>query len=486
MAQKEELAKILGAEKVFDDPETLEVYSRDQSFAAPGRPWYVVKPGNTEEVQKIIKWANENSVPLTPVSSPDGPRFHGDTIPFQGGIVVDLGKMNKVLRVDRRDKVAMIEPGVTFDQLESELRKNGLRAFKPLLPRRTKSVLASYLEREPIVVPKDHWDATDPLICTEVVFGTGDIFRTGSAAGPGTVDEQLKAGMTQVNPSGPGLTSLSRVIQGAQGTMGIVTWATVVCGLLPEDQKAFFVLSDTLEPLIDLTYKLLRYRIGEELFLLNSFSLANIMAEGSEEIGKLSAELPPWVLFLNLTGHEFFPEERIEYQEKDTRDLAQGFGLELVSSVGGISGTGLRRMLEKPPEQYYKLKFKGGCQDIIFLTTLDRTPSFITEVYRELEAYRYPAKELGVYFQPIVQGCACHCEFCLMYDPANAAEKEGIKTLLMEASPNLAHFGAFFSRPYWPWADIAYRMDAETTSALRKVKGIFDPRGIMNPGKLCF
>jgi FAD/FMN-containing dehydrogenase len=54
------------------------------------------------------------------------------------------------------------------------------------------------------------------------------------------------------------------------------------------------------------------------------------------------------------------------------------------------------------------------------------------------------------------------------------------------AAGALANRGAFFSRPYGPWADMAYRRDAGTTMALRKVKGIFDPNNVMNPGKLCF
>ena len=203
MSIKEGLASISGAQNVFDDEEMLLSFSGDESFVSPGKPWCVVRPKDAEEVREVVKWANENAVPLIPVSSPGGPRFRGDTIPSQGGVIVDLSGMNKILNIDRRDRVAMIEPGVTFEQLEPELKKNGLRILKPLLPRKTKSVLASYLEREPILVPKEHWDTIDPLICTEIIFGTGDVHRTGSAAGPGSIKEQLESGMKQINPIGP-------------------------------------------------------------------------------------------------------------------------------------------------------------------------------------------------------------------------------------------------------------------------------------------
>ena len=142
--------------------------------------------------------------------------------------------------------------------------------------------------------------------------------------------------------------------------------------------------------------------------------------------------------------------------------------------------------LAQPPEKYYKMRFKGGFQDIFFITTLDKSPGFVTEMYKEIISHQYPSTELGVYIQPTVQGCSCHCEFNLMYDPSNKTEKQNIKTLLIGASEKLARSGAFFNRPYWPWTDIAYRMDAETTAALRKVKGIFDPNHIMNPSKLIY
>ncbi len=486
MAEKKALEKIVGKENVFDDEATLGEYAKDESFASPGMPWCVVRPKNTEEVQGVIKWANESGEPLTPVSSPGGPRFRGDTIPSQGGVVVDLSGMNKILNIDRSDKVAMIEPGVTFDQLENELRKKGLRVLKPLLARRTKSVLASCLEREPIVVPREHWDALDPLICTEIVFGTGDVFRTGSAAGPGTVEEQLKAGARQVNPVGPASTDFARVVQGAQGTLGIVTWATVVCGIVPTMQKAFFIVAEDLQPLIDLTHRLTLDRMGEDLFLLNSVTLGAIMADGAEEVKRLSSSLPSWILFLNLTGNEYFPEEKIGYQEKEVRDLAQTLGLEVHASVDGFSGKAMMKELDNPPETYYKMKYKGGCEEIFFTTTLDKTPGFIGQVYREMESSRYPMTDMGIYIQPMVQGCSCHCEFTFPYNPSDLREKERLKGFSAKASEGLAHSGAFFSRPYGPWADIAYRMDAEATAALRKVKGIFDPKGILNPGKLCY
>jgi FAD/FMN-containing dehydrogenase len=238
---EQELEKILGSENVLNNTEVLEEYSGDLSFAPRVRPRCIVRPGNADEVQKLIKWANEASAHLIPVSS-GAPHFRGDTVPgVVGSIIVDLSRMKNIIRVDQRNRVAMIEPGVTFGELIPELEKAGLRLNLPLLPRGSKSVIGSMLEREPVIMPLYQWDALDPLTCIEVIFGTGDLFRTGSAAGPGSLEEQWAAKQAQVNPMGPGQTDFARVVQGAQGTMGIVTWSTVRCELVPTLQRPFLV-----------------------------------------------------------------------------------------------------------------------------------------------------------------------------------------------------------------------------------------------------
>lgn len=185
-----ELEKIVGSEHVLDHPTLLEEYSEDLSFTPQIKPKGIVRPANTDEVQRIIQWANKTQTPLIPISS-GPPHFRGDTVPGANGtILVDLSRMRRIIRIDPKNKIAMIEPGVPFGELQSELAKHGLCAYMPLLPRRSKSVIGSILEREPIIRPSHHWDSTDPLLCTEVIFGTGDKFRTGEASGPDTVEEQ--------------------------------------------------------------------------------------------------------------------------------------------------------------------------------------------------------------------------------------------------------------------------------------------------------
>ncbi len=480
MAERE-LAEIVGTGNVLSGTEVIKEYSRDLSFVPAVAPRCVVKPGNVGEVQELVKWANSNLTPLVPVSS-GAPHFRGDTVPGTGGsVIVDLSQMKRVIRVDPRNKVAMVEPGVTFIELQAELAEAGLSAYMPLAPRGNKSVIGSVLEREPITMPAHHWDSTDPWLCAEVVFGTGDKFRTGEASGPDTVEEQWELGRVQMNPFGHSHVDFQRLISGAQGTIGIVTWATLKCHYLPQLKKAFLVPSKNIEPLIDLSYRLVRFRLGASQFILNGLNLACLLGQNSEEIEKLKKTLPPWVLFVSFEGYGVLPEDKVAYETADFKDMARECNLKPAASIPGAKAEEVLARLAPSPEPYWKLRFKGGFQDIFFLTTLDKTADFITAM-SELA----PPENTGVYLQPTVQGTSCHCEFNLYYDPADRAEADAARWLVGHGAGEMARRGGFFSRPYGAWRDTAYSSAEGTQKMQRKVKGIFDPNGILNPGKLCF
>jgi FAD/FMN-containing dehydrogenase len=466
----------------------LEQYSRDFSFAKPVMPASVVRPKNTQEVETIVRFANENLIPIVPVSS-GPPHFRGDTVPGQGGaIIVDLSDMKKIIKVDRVNRVAMIEPGVRFRDLREEVGKAGLRPNTPLLPRSSKSVVGSLLEREPVTMPCYHWDISDPLDCLEVVFGTGDRFRTGSAAGPGDIDEQATAGGAQDEPLGPGQTSWHRAIQGAQGSFGIVTWATVRCEVLPQTEEPFIVGASSVERILELASWLIRLRLVNECFVLNSMDLATIFS-GADSAGRryLKEELPAWTLFFIIAGYDYYPEERVRYMTADVSAAAQRLGLVPVKAMSGVSAHRFLTLLRDPSsDSYWKMSNGGACQDLFFLTTYDRICGQIETVQRVAGDVGYSASQIGCYLQPVAQGSSCHCEFNFFYDGTNNREAERVKELSNKATRGLLDAGAFFSRPYGENARTIMNRDAATVGALRKIKAILDPNGIMNPGKLCF
>ena len=473
--------------ELLTDPHLLESYRRDESFVCPIRPHSVVRIENTAQLQAVVKWANETRTPLVPVSSA-GPHFNGDTVPSVGGsVIIDLSGMKRILRVDRRNRIAMVEPGVTFGELRPALAKEGLAPLMPLLPRRGKSVLTAFLERTPITAPRFHWEPQDPLQCVEVVYGTGDIMRTGSAAIPSSLEAQWQLGKAQVRGTGPSQVDFTRLLQGAQGTMGIVTWGSITCRPLPKRSQLFLVSCDKPTPLVELAYAITFKKLGEDLFLLNRASLAAMLGTTAQEIDELRIKLPPWILVLGIDAAGVLPEEKIAYQEAECTELAQALGLALRAAAAGIGAQRIEAMLSGPtPETDWKLRRRGAGASIFFLTTLDKACGFIG-AFRAIAADRLdPFGDIGVYVQPTVQGANCHVQFDIGYSPASRCETQNATWMVEEGAALLARQGAFFSRPYGPWARAAYDGDPQVVIAQRKLKQIFDPNGILNPGKLCF
>ena len=173
----------------------------------------------------------------------------------------------------------MASPGVTYAQLQPELAKEGMRITPPLFPRANKSVVASLLERQPTLIPRYNYALPEPLRDCGVIWGDGQKFYTGEAGqGPLSIDAQWDAGRRLVDPKGPAHTDFFRLLTGAQGTFGIVIWASVKCELLADPKKTLFVNADKLEDLIDLSYRLTRVRVGDEMLLLNNAYLSTLVA----------------------------------------------------------------------------------------------------------------------------------------------------------------------------------------------------------------
>ena len=133
MMFKDELPKTIDRKNIIDDPEILNQFSEDISVTPSSMPVLAVRPETSKEVQGIIKLAHKHKVPLVPVSS-GPPRFHGDTIPERGGVIVDFSQMKQICEIDPVNRYAMMEPGVTYGELIPELKRKGMRLNVPLFP----------------------------------------------------------------------------------------------------------------------------------------------------------------------------------------------------------------------------------------------------------------------------------------------------------------------------------------------------------------
>ena len=485
MDTRDKLLEIVGAENFSDDPTVLKKYASDFSLVPPGAPSYVAKPKNAEEVGNIIRFANEHSIPVVPVSS--DVHFNGATIPKQGGIVLDLTQMKKVLEIDEANRRARVEAGVMWQQLTEELAKKGMRMIMPLLPHANRSVLTDYLERE--VPTNTVYDYGESMQSMEVVWPNGEIFRMGSASVDGYPDSISKG----ANPSGPGL-DFYRFLQGAQGTMGVVTWANLKIESIPKMDKVLLAPVDDLGYGQEFLYRILPRRIGQECLLLNNIDLAAIVAEKwPGDFETLRGTLPPWTLILVVSGLLRRPEEKIAYEENFLNQVVRNEfrKMQLQDNLPGVPAVGrkLLSMLRNPwptDKIYWKNISKGGSQNLFFIARPSSVPLYVDTVEKMAAQYGYPISDIGIYIQPIEHNRACHTEFTFFYNPASSSEKARIADLYQNAALALLNQGAFFTRPYGKLASTVYERASSYTVALKRLKKVFDPKNIMNPGNLCF
>jgi len=459
------------------DPEALACYAGDYSLMPPSRPRIAVLPGNAEEIQHIVRYAARTRTPVTPRSSRVG--FFGAGIPSQGGILLDMRRLNRILQIDPKDRKVKVEPGVTWANVQAALEKEGMMVCCPLLPHRDKSVLTSAMEREPLLIPKSEYNET--FLTAEMVIGNGELFWTGTALAKDMVG--------QTNPEAFILGT--RLFRGHQGTLGIVTWANLKAEFIPKVDRLYFIGFDNIGAVADPVYRIQRLMLGSECLVLNSHNLALILAQrGAGDFETLKEVLPPFTVILCLSGLRRRPEGRIAYEQAALMKLAGELGFEPRTTLNGIENAGelMLRLLRKPwpNETYWKFFARGSSAEIFFLGTLDRAEVFNRTVLEAAERYDYPASDIGIYLQPIERGRICHYQFSFPYRPDDPSETAKMRALFLETSRQVVTAGGFFANPYGPWADLVFSRTASYNRVMRTVKAAFDPGNILNPGKLGF
>ena len=432
-------------------------------------------PASTEDVQKLVCNARKNGTSLVPVSS-GAPHFHGAS-ENPGAETVCFSRMDRIMTIDRKGRYVRVEPGVTFGELIPKLTEAGLRLNLPFLPRPGKSVAASALEREAILIPKYQYDYPDPLLTVEAVFGTGDVFRTGSAAGPGSFEENSS---DKILPWGPGSMDYLRLFSAAQGTFGLITWATLKAEIVPTVSRLFLIQSENISSLIDLAYDLTLNRIPDECIILNRRNFACAFAQDQSEEAELS-RAASWVMLCRVCGFDRYPEERLAIYEGYVEDACKKHFLSCERQPAFLPRPmkAYEAMLTDCDrrEIYWRLRH-GPERELLMLAPPSKTAAIAARLQT-----RFP--EAGVTVQPQVQGRAHRIECDLFLEDGGEKADITAEAALFEAAKELMPMGAYFDRPYGRLPELVYS-EPTSTDAIRRLKDIFDPDHILNPGKLCF
>jgi hypothetical protein len=466
---RKKLTDIFGNERALDDKKILYEYARDQSFAPGRKPDFVVFPESVDEIQQTVRLANETSTPVIPYSS--GLNLHGAALPDHGGIILNLSRMNNILEIDKNNWFVVVEPGVTYQQLQQVLMQNGFRLMIPFGVPPGRSALTSYLERDPVMAAPS--------------FEYGN-FLSGGRPG-GTL--------------GPIRNHIFRLWTGAQGTLGIMTKMVIAIYPYIRERKIFFFSFNDLTEAIEPIKRIQRKQIGTECFLLNRFNMAVLLSDEwqvpdvfpagprpSHAFENFQTILPPWILTLCLNGSPRYPEEKIAYEEKALREVCDELRLELKKDLPGAEHAGgfIMHEIFYPWSILKKFNYRGSVHDLSFKSPLKRIADLDRVIHKLCDAYGYDRSAIGAYLLPMERGRAVHCEFDLHCDPEDRNEVGMVKSLWLKASEALMNQGAFFDRPYGAWAEMVFRRSGNHTVKLKEIKREMDPRGILNPGKLCF
>jgi glycolate oxidase len=217
----QKLQSIVGEEFVKSDVDSRSNYGHDETEKLLFLPEVVVKPITAEEISKILLLANEELIPVTPRGAGTG--LSGGALPIYGGISLSMERFNKIIEIDERNLQATIEPGVINELFQNVVKEVGL--FYPPDPASKGSCFLGGNVAESSGGPKcvKYGTTKDYILNLEVVLPTGEIIYTGAN--------------TLKNSTGYNLTQL---MVGSEGTLGIVT--KIIVKLLPYPKHNLLIL----------------------------------------------------------------------------------------------------------------------------------------------------------------------------------------------------------------------------------------------------
>ena len=483
-SEKQQLLDIFG-DRAVTDPNELKKHSKAKFHRTGIEPVMVVKPQTTEEVVQLVNWARLTKTPLVPVSS-SGEHYNGGSNPSVAeAVMVDFSTMTAIQSINKTFRIVVMDPGVTYEDLIPALDKEGMYLSSTLAPKAGKSVIASLLEGEPRVNPNASFNYHEPLRSTRTVWGDGKEMGTGMG-GAGPLKAMQDAQKWQNMPGGPGLIDYYRMLTRAEGTMGLVCWASAHTMLKPVYHEMYFAGSDNLNKVVEFVYQVTRVRFGEEIFILSGTQFANLMGKDAADVTLIESKSPTWIALVGIASAQVLPEMKFAQQKEDIEDFALKCGLMLSPVVAGISGKAAIERINTPckPGKYWKETRKGAFKDIIFVSTMDKALGFVKIVEAAADKEGLKASNIGTYIQPQYQGVNASIEFTVSYDPENAEEAAKAEKVFKKASQDLCDAGAYFSRPYGSWAKMQLNKDAQQLNLLRYLRGVFNPDNILNPGKL--
>jgi glycolate oxidase len=469
---RERYADIVGEDRVITHPEALAEYATDMTENDAGSCDLVLKPTTAEQVERIVRTANEDGTPVTAAVA--RMNVGGLAIPTDGGIVVDLSDMNKVIQLDRDHMHAVIEPGVTFQQLTDLLAAEApdLTVSYPLSPPHT-SVVANFLMDGLGNLSLMNGAAGEQIAGVEAVLPDGTLVKTGSCA------------ISPVWFSRSPLPDLTGLFVNFQGSTGIVTKMSVQLWPAPKLSRRLWVFSEDLRGSWALIRELARRDICRDVHGI-SWPAAKMLFGVDKPLVNDPGE-PELFVGMDLGGAD---EEEVSWREREARKIvethrARGLPIGGVLAIDELIEVAplLSRFAEFPMTLDFLLDHPGG--GLTWVGTYGPTMQW------EEGADRCAALMLERGFPPILVtrpmkgGHYGVLRMICLFDKDDAAEIEEVRRLqadLLEICVGLGFVP--YKAPAWAMEQLRARTDPGFLDLMGRVKQAVDPNGILGRGRL--
>lgn len=433
------------------DPRVLDEHGRDLTYHPPRQPEAVVYPADREEVCAVLRYANENGVPVVAFGS--GTSVEGHVIPVAGGISLDLSRLDTILEVRPDDFAVRVQAGVTRLALDERLR--GTSVFFSVDPGADATVGGMVATNASGTNAVRYGIMRDNVLGLEVVLADGSVVRTGGLA------RKSSAGY-----------DLTRLFVGSEGTLGVVTEALLRLHPVPEQLVAARAVFPDVHAAVRAATKLIQAGLGvARLELVDEVTLRAVNAyEGSRY-----AEEP--TLFLELGGSE----ASVRYDAGRAREIAAAEGARAFDAEVDEEG----RLALWDARHRAALAVMATAPGKRLLSTdacvpLSRLAEAVREAGRIAEAHGVPGAILG----HVGDG---NYHMLLMVDPDDRAEVERARRITAEIVRSAVALGGTCTGEHGIGLGKVEHLaeeHGEAVALMRALKRTLDPNGILNPGKV--
>ncbi|NSL53309.1 FAD-binding oxidoreductase [Calidifontibacillus erzurumensis] len=448
-----QIQEIIPKERILTKLEDLHAYSYDASFGEY-LPELVIQPESAVEVSKILKLANEFKIPIYPRGSATS--LSGGPLPVKGGIVLDMSQMRSKLIIDRENLLAIVSPGIKTAELHRKAEEVGL--FYPPDPSSSQvsTIGGNLLENSSGPKGLKYGTTKEYVIGLEVVTPTGEIVRTG--------------GKTVKNVTGYDLT---RLIVGSEGTLGIVTEATL--RLIPKPQARKTLLA-TFERVVDSGHAITKILASGILpAAMELMDNACIRAVENFSPSGLPVDAGALVI-IEVDGHPLAIEEEIKKCEEICHEVG-------ATSVRTAQNEKERQEIWSARRKVSPAITQAGPTKISEDATVPRSkiPEMMERLYQIRDKYQLHL----VVFGHAGDG---NLHPNIITDKRNIEEMKRVENAVSEIFEAALELGGTLSGEHGIGILKAPYMEMELGAAgldlMRKIKEAWDPNNILNPGKI--